>query len=551
MSKADENKIYESMKIPAATHDDRVNEPLPQAKAARASLPDNTFYEIEYDSNPVPGVGKFVLKSQKIEKPENDPVRQLFYKMREIAITQRSESYYNRFFDRRIQHDNSIIFYKQAVFMKDFEDDFGGNAEFNHYFPFYQIMGYEQLRTYFTWRTKVRQGEIGDIDKSYAFIYIYELLNNIGADNPQDGLHKLLHFWQEFRAHNCSIDAYVSRWLKDYYIFYNLSQSSFKEFVDKYELGEHFPNISDVDSDFDLFCSISKYDIKKSKFYTDENNEMIANCFSFVIEKIRQNFEVAGLDFDDALFRPTRKLVRWRPFKDALFYNHLKQKNRRVILSKNEIYVCKNGKWTFSTYLTSEKGRQFVGFVIKQMEVALRKLTKYKFKLAANVGMIHEQTLAKLVSSGIDIEKTICAAVLEFYRDLTKTVVTVDRTSLAKIRKEALVTQESLIVEEQPLNVLPQANENIFEDLPDVEPIETSDGWQGLKENLSENEIKSLKKIIQKGDIKSFADECGVMLEVLIDGINEKAMDYIGDNLIDDEFNLYEDYYEQAKELMK
>ena len=41
------------------------------------------------------------------------------------------------------------------------------------------------------------------------------------------------------------------------------------------------------------------------------------------------------------------------------------------------------------------------------------------------------------------------------------------------------------------------------------------------------------------------------MLEVLVDGINEKAMDFIGDNLLDEEFVLYDDYKEQVKELIK
>ena len=57
--------------------------------------------------------------------------------------------------------------------------------------------------------------------------------------------------------------------------------------------------------------------------------------------------------------------------------------------------------------------------------------------------------------------------------------------------------------------------------------------------------------VFEGGDIKAFADECGVMLEVLVDRINEKAMDFIGDNLMDDYFALYDDYKDQIKELVK
>ena len=57
--------------------------------------------------------------------------------------------------------------------------------------------------------------------------------------------------------------------------------------------------------------------------------------------------------------------------------------------------------------------------------------------------------------------------------------------------------------------------------------------------------------VVGETDLKKYADECGIMLEVLIDGINEKAMDLIGDNLLDEEFVLYDDYKEEVKELIR
>ena len=131
------------------------------------------FYEIEYDSVPVPGVGKYVLKSQKIEEPEKDEIRELFYQMRDISRNHRSKYDFSRFFDRRVQNDNAIIFYEQGLFMKDFEDDYAGNTQLSQYFPNYQMMGYEQLRTYFTWRTRVRKENIVNTSLAYTFLYIY------------------------------------------------------------------------------------------------------------------------------------------------------------------------------------------------------------------------------------------------------------------------------------------------------------------------------------------------------------------------------------------
>jgi len=571
MSEKNENKKYESYKIPERqqVQGSGVFQTSPKANTEPiSSLSDGMFYEIEYDTVPVQGVGKFVLSPQKIKEPKKDEIRELFYRMRDISRMHRSTYDSARFFDRRVQYDNAKLFYHQGVFMKDFADDYPENMQFSQYFPSYHMMGYEQLRTYFTWRTQVRKGNVADTSLSYAFLYIYELLGNIGVDNPKDGLDKLLFFWRSFSAYNKSINRYVLRWLKDYHIYYELPHT-WAWFVGKNDLTHHYPDITGTDDDFDLFCSISKYDIRKSTFFSDETSKMIADCFSFVITRVRQDFEIAGIHFDDVLFRPTKKIAVWKPFKDALFFNHLKQSDRRIVFSKNEIYMCIKNNWTFSGNLTTDKGKQFIGYVMKKMESVLRTITKYRYKLNANANMIHEDTIRILTKAELYIEKIVPAAVMEFHREATKTVITVDHDSLAKIRQEALATQESLIVEEQakqrdivPALILFTAqNQNVFSDPSEAEavavavtksePASPMSVWDNLKNALNEEEIRALAVVLQGGDIKIFSDECGIMLEVLVDGINEKAMDYIGDNLMDDEFFLHDDYKEQVKELIK
>ena len=39
------------------------------------------------------------------------------------------------------------------------------------------------------------EGRVEHVSLSYAFLYIYELLNNIGVDSPEEGLGQLLFFW--------------------------------------------------------------------------------------------------------------------------------------------------------------------------------------------------------------------------------------------------------------------------------------------------------------------------------------------------------------------
>ncbi|HXK71933.1 MAG TPA: hypothetical protein PLQ68_04435, partial [Clostridia bacterium] len=105
------NKKYGSYKIP-----DRQEYQKPAVKTAEKkpdTLPNGLFYEIEYGNHPVEGVGRFVLKSQKIEPKKPDKIREIFEQMREISRHNASySSDYLRFFDRRIQQDNSKVFYK-------------------------------------------------------------------------------------------------------------------------------------------------------------------------------------------------------------------------------------------------------------------------------------------------------------------------------------------------------------------------------------------------------------------------------------------------------
>lgn len=154
--------------------------------------------------------------------------------------------------------------------------------------------------------------------------------------------------------------------------------------------------MADTDDNFDLFCAISKYDIRKSVFFTDDRAKLITDCFYFVTNKLRQIFNDNGIHFDESIFQPTKKMSVWIPFKGALFHHWMKQQDRRIVLSKNEIYIGNQNKWAFNTVITSDSSRQLVGYIMKQMESVLRKATKYKFKLTANINAVTYTVIANL-----------------------------------------------------------------------------------------------------------------------------------------------------------
>ncbi|MCL2250231.1 MAG: hypothetical protein FWC13_13320, partial [Oscillospiraceae bacterium] len=78
-------------------------------------------------------------------------------------------------------------------------------------------------------------------------------------------------------------------------------------------------------------------------------------------------------------------------------------------------------------------------------------------------------------------------------------------------------------------------------------------GWQSLKSALSQTELKALSIALQDSEnVKSFADENGIMLEVLADGINEKATDHIGDGILEvtDGVLVYEEYIGEVEKMV-
>jgi len=472
-----------------------------------------------------------------------DEERAKFYAMRQIAR------------DINAYGDHGKIFYEQARFMKDFEDDYAEVASFSSYFPYYQQMGYEQLRTYFTWRTKVRKGIVLQTSTAYAFLYIYELLNQVGVADPEDGLNKLITFWQNFRIFDDTIDAYVIKWLKDYHVYYPLPHS-FEEFAVKYELISHYPTIfsyaSDKENSLALFSSISKYDIKKSVFYTDEHQVMIHDCFYFILTYLREVFRKNGQCFEDLIFYPLEREMIWTPFNQALFYPASQQPQREVILSEREIYHCESDRFRYTSTMLTENGKQLVGYLIKEMESALREVVKFKYKLKTNPDVCDKLTLDKLREMGIVFPDFIHAAVKEFYRQLTHQEVKVDVSNLGRIRQEAYETQEKLIVPEDEMVKIIEVKPAV--EIPKVESSTSSLGpWDELKTALTTVELEALALLIQGQSLKDFARVQLIMLEVLVDGINEKAMDLIGDTLleIDDDVIVYDEYIENVSEMVE
>lgn len=110
----------------------------------------------------------------------------------------------------------------QAEFMADFEDDSPYTGRFASYYPTYDDMSDRQLRGYFTWRAAVRRGEYPDAPTSFAYVYLYELIANVGCEDPADGFRRMRAFWRAWRPVAPDMSRNVRAWMRDYVVYYGL-----------------------------------------------------------------------------------------------------------------------------------------------------------------------------------------------------------------------------------------------------------------------------------------------------------------------------------------
>lgn len=324
------------------------------------------------------------------------------YKNEQIKKRESSDNSAYALFDkmRKISEEGSFFFSKEDVFIKEgkymetFTDNYNGYMAFQEYYPTYNSMNDNQLRTYFTWRTKIRNGVLTQTSLSYVFVYIYELINNIGVINSNEGIEKLIWLLKNYQKIENKIKEYLVEWIKDYYIC-NKFTISFEEIVEQYELDDYYPTVAiSANSNkysFDTLHNIAKYKIEDSKFFTEENKVYIARCFDKVIHNLTPLLALYGIDFDELVSGTSGTLTWWRPFSGAV-YRATKGEDKKVIIANNEIYILKDGQWNAcKPQQYSNVAALVFGYIIKKIEADLRVLTKYRHKLSPNIGSLLEQ----------------------------------------------------------------------------------------------------------------------------------------------------------------
>ena len=481
------------------------------------------------------------------------------------------------------------LFVMQARFMEEWEDDFPFCGSFERYYPTYSMMNDSQLRGYFSWRTRVRHGQVEKTSLSFAFVYIYELINCVGASTPNECFDLLYNFWVKYRELDPEIDRYVKSWLRDFVIYHNLSPALIERFEDTSSeqalivvrcaegvAGTAAQNAFSKEELFKALCRLSSYRIEKSRFaqeYPEDIRQVACDCYFALCLHCAKRRKKGLIDS----WFGSRSVSSHVMFPAAVFCESGPHGDCLYRVNDAHAYSCRNGRWSgLRNYRTAARNVE-LGAMFATVDRLMRLSVGYGHPLK-------EYELPKY------LHKIVDASVSSWFasrQEAERRRVSIDRAQLAGIRSRSAVTREQLLIEEERLEdaQLVEEEQFIFDRsdhcLEQNEPFEDSalgdpavaDSCKAeidppaesasvsasdvvktkpmseLPYGLSPIEFSYLRAMIADNADAARLSEVDSQ-DLIIDSINEKLFELLGDiaiEFVEGEPKLIEDYRDDLK----
>lgn len=439
---------------------------------------------------------------------------------------------------------------------------------FKSYWPTYGHMTGAQSRWYFFWRDEVRQGRYPKTDLSYIFLHIYELINGVGWDGPEDGCRQLGLLWGAYRDTYKRLDQYLGGWIADFSFVHKLD-IPLSEIVarsrglagDLAEL-ELFRCLSAAPEQlsFEVLTVMSDYDISKSKFYAGEGKtaaeryipQVVALIDAYVSRKHGSNLIT--------MFPPGPPVVRERYlFRSAVYDISLYGYSVLVPVVRISKSPPLRSLITRLFRLTENKLRALMGYrgrlkdvkVDADMEDLVTRFLQREFRKAEQEEkgpaiVIDQRKLEQLASDSeivrtlLSVEETIetgngILAALEWGGQSAEAGSSdSDQTAGDDIARVTESEIEVGVPEESKVKDVAGA----YAAVDKVKYEAENDSWTLFAFALSplqRDVVLALADEDGLADVHRLAAGGGTMAELLFDEINELAMDILSDLIIDGE----------------
>ncbi len=346
---------------------------------------------------------------------------------------------------------------------------------------------------------------------------------------------------------------------------------------------------------FSSFDVLSSYRPRVSRLYRDRPETLRHVCCSVVVQLARHYDAHRKSGLMESLFGSPLAMP-YGMFYSAVFWSEQPHPDATYELDAINRYTCARGRWYWEGYHGSHTKSTKLGAVLRATDQRLRAAIGYEHPLM-------EKTVPKYLAKIIDRE---IEARLAWEREQEARVIHVDLSQLAGIRAAASLTQEALLVDEEREErpAAGEASEGVpvssskdvessgaadegeaegaseaaagharamvteqatldLDTLPHVTPGPPTRASQGTLEpptqtpqaevgvsaslGLTPDELSLLRSLLAG---KPAHTAKGTSMDMLVDGINEKLFDLLGDTALEfdgTEPQLVEDYVEDVR----
>ena len=296
--------------------------------------------------------------------------------------------------------------------------------------------------------------------------------------------------------------------------------------------------------------------LDRSKFYKENKDDMeyilirvLKKVFDHYAKGKRSMVEQFCGDYDT---------LPLRLFESAVFYDRQKERSCTYCPDASRVFRCRNGVWSVQQYGITQRSSQKLGDFIKTVDAVMRPYYGYKeILLGTELKWLHK-LITEEVQALLDARRAAEAAKAEAEAKR----VTIDFSRLDAIRRDAAVTRDKLIVEEE---LLEEDSGGISAQCEDPSTPSAPCGSDCPQDNrdftaapcsvgygLSGPQYRLLHDLLYGGSL-SWVQQEGHILSVLTDGINETLFDTFSDTVLtaDEPPEVIEDYIDELKEMVQ
>lgn len=446
---------------------------------------------------------------------------------------------FDEFYDQSYNNRNHIV--KSAAF-----------EPFHTYWPTFGSMSKFQQQWYFYWREEVVNGNYPDTDLSYIFLFTYELMAYSFEPNPNKSVAVLIRMYEAYQERYTKLNAYLPEWIGDLFYegeredlaadWYARSSVRSASHVGQYEAFDRFNSA-------ELFIKIP-FRLWKKQFIYYRTNQFNKEHAALLTRAYKKGLEETNLYYLEA----NRKTLidHWFPMQrseSTYLFRSAVMTRKRSSVSKQ---VIRRGP-TPQTHHELNALLRFVENLVRVNQGINRKIKVDEDMIPDALKKRLEQRFSLVQKSATGTKTSTIPP--ELTVNLTESFE-LDTELISRLKLESDAIQSALQVEDLETLVLQEAAvstervqaEKPLQEADSENPLASLGSGASQEVALFASQLTDLEREFltmftdEVEPIKSctaFAKKRGMMLNTLIHTINEKAVEYLGDVLLEEDRDNY------------